>query len=166
MKTKALFGIAALAAFGLTACSNASGTPSAAGASANGDKEMLYSGILPAADAQGNVVTLKLDFDDDHNYTDGDFIMVENTVAADSISAAGITAASTSYSEGDFRKATKQVDGKTLEYLVLTPDAKDLLGAATATPSYFLINENQTLTLVNADIELPANPELYTLTAK
>lgn len=165
MKKTVLLSLAAVAALGFSACDNNTATADKS-QSKDGDKVVLYSGILPAADAQGTVCTLRLEFDDENNYTDGDFVMVENSLAADSVAASGLKEAATSYSEGDFRKETKTVDGATVEYLVLTPDAKDGLGAASTTPTYLVVNEDQSLTLVNSSIELPSVPALYTLTVK
>lgn len=167
MKKVALIGIA-ICALGITACNNSksNNTATTLPVVGHGDKEVLYSGILPAADAQGTLCTIKLEYDDDNNYTDGDFTMVENSIVADTVAAAGIKEVATSYSSGDFCKASKQIDGATVEYIVLTPDAKDVLGAASASPTYFILNADQSLTLVNSNIEMPENPELYTLTVK
>ncbi len=164
MKKTVMLGLAAVAALGFTACNNSN---AASGVAKSGDKEVLYSGILPAADAQGTVYTLKLEFDDDHNYTDGDFTMVENTLASDTISASGLKEVATSYTKGDFRKESKQVDGATVEYIRLVPDAKDALGAASGSSMYFIINADESLTMVGADLQKAANPEMnYTLTVK
>ena len=166
MKKVALLGMA-IFALGITACNNSKSQNNVSVVPGGpGDRDVLYSGILPAADAQGTLCTIKLEYDDDHNYTDGDFTMVENSIVGDTIAVAGIKEAATSYSEGDFRKASKQVNGGLVEYLVLTPKAKEILGAASASPSYFIVNADQSLTLVNSDLELPIHPELYTLTVK
>lgn len=164
MKKITLLGLALFAAFGFSSCNNADkSAPSGKG----GDKEVLYSGILPAADAQGTIYTLKLEFDDDNNYTDGDFTLVENTLAADTVSASGLKEVATSYSKGDFRKESKQVDGATVEYINLIPDTKDLLGAPSAASMYFIINADNSLTMVGADLQKSVNPDLnYTLTVK
>lgn len=161
---KTLLGVIALASLGFVACdsSNAASKVTAA----NGDKEVLYSGIVPAADAQGTVCTLKLDYDDDHNYTDGDYLMVENTLASDSVAASGLREVATSYTEGDFRKESKQVNGATVEYIRLVPDAKDAMGDPSASSLYFIINADQSLTMVNSDLEVSATSALYTLTVK
>lgn len=167
MKKTVLFSLAAAAAFGFAACNNLSSTTTASeGKAKGGDMEELYSGILPAADAQGTLCTIKLEFDDDNNYTDGEFVMVENSLVTDTVAAAGLSEAATSYSEGKFRKESKSVNGANVEYLVLTPDAKDNLGAASNTPTYLVVNADQTLVLVNSDIEMPADPALYTLKLK
>ncbi len=164
MKKTVLLGLAAVAALGFTACDNSQKDGQV---NTGNDKVVLYSGILPTADAQGTVYTLKLEFDDDNNYTDGDYTMVENTLVADTLSASGVKEAATSYTEGDFKKLSKQVDGATVEYVQLTPDAKDALGTPSASSLYFIINPDQSLTMVGADLQRSVNPELnYTLTVK
>lgn len=168
MKKQTIMGLAVIAALGLGAC-NESKTSSAASCGqpkCDNDKEVLYSGILPAADAQGTVYTLKLEFDDDNNYTDGDYMLVENSLAADEEAASGLKEAATSYTKGDFVKESKDVDGAKVEYIRLTPDAKDSLGAPSASSLYFVINADESLTMVGADLQMPANAELYTLTVK
>lgn len=165
MKKSLLLGLAAVAALGFTACNK---TDCKSGAACTkGDKEVLYSGILPSADAIGTVYTLKLEFDDDHNYTDGDFTLVENTLAADTVAASGLKEAATSYSKGDFRKESKQVDGVNVEYIRLVPKAKDALGSASAASMYFIVNADGSLTMTGTDLQKSENPALnYTLTVK
>lgn len=161
MKKTFLLGLAVVGALGFTACNNSN-----AAQTKGGDKEVLYSGILPAADAQGTVYTLKLDFDDDHNYTDGDYTMVENSLASDTIAVSGLKEVATSYSKGDFRKESKTVDGATVEYIRLIPDAKDALGTPSGSSLYFVLNSDGSLTMVGEDLQMPAMTELYTLTVK
>lgn len=165
MKKTLILGLAAMAALGFTACSNSNATSTDTKAK-GGDKEVLYSGILPAADAQGTLYTLKLEFDDDNNYTDGDFMMVENTLDADTLSFSGLKEVATSYTKGDFRKESKQVDGVMVEYIKLLPDAKDALGTPSASSSYFILNADGSLTMTGADLQKPAMAENYTLTVK
>lgn len=160
-----LLGAAAVAAMGLGACTNNAQSDKVAAQKGNGDKEVLYSGVLPAADAFGTVYTLKLDFDDDNNYTDGDFDLVENTLSIDSLG--NVTGETASYNSGDFRKLTKTVNGAEVEYIQLTPDAKDALGAASSSSMYFIVNADQSLTMVGADLVKTETEGLnYTLTVK
>lgn len=165
MKKTFLLGLAVAGALGFTACNNSNATSTVA-QSKGGDKEVLYSGILPAADAQGTVYTLKLEFDDDHNYTDGDYTMVENSLASDTVAISGLKEVATSYTKGDFRKESKTVDGATVEYIRLIPDAKDALGTPSASSLYFVINADESLTMVGEDLQMPAIAEMYTLTVK
>lgn len=163
MKKFALMGLAALAALGFASCDK---TTASADTTEGGDKEVLYSGIVPSADAMGTVYTLKLEFDDDHNYTDGDYTMVESTLEADSVAFSGLKEVAVSYTKGDFRKESKVVDGSTVEYIRLVPDAKDALGTPSACSNYFVVNADQTLTMVNAELDMPVMAENYTLTVK
>lgn len=152
----------AAASFGFVACNSKS--DATAQPKSGDDKEVLYTGILPAADAEGTIYTLKLEFDDDNNYTDGDYMLVENSLAADSVAPSGLKAVTTSYTKGDFTKQTRQVDGTTVEYITLVPDAKDALGAPSASSSYFVINADGSLTMVGQDLQMPVIADLYTLT--
>ncbi len=166
MRKTLMLEIAAVAALGFVSCNNNKSTCSNAPAK-GGDKEVLYSGVLPSADALGSVYTLKLEFDDDHNYTDGDFTMVETTLAADTVAASGLKDIAASYTKGDFRKETKQVDGTTVEYIRLIPDAKDALGTPSSASMYFVVNADESLTMVSANLQKSENPDLnYTLTMK
>ncbi len=165
MKKSIFLGLAAVAALGFASCNNSGSCPAGdkAGACKGGDKEVLYSGILPAADAQGTVYTLKLEFDDDNNYTDGDYVMIENTLQADSVDASGLKDVATSYTKGDFRKLSKEVSGDTIQYIQLTPDAKDALGAASASSSYFIVNPDESLTMVGESLVKSDTGLNYTL---
>ncbi len=152
-----------MASLGFTACNNT--CDSSKTCSKGNDKEVLYSGVLPAADADGTVYTLKLEFDEEHNYTDGDFTMVETSMVTDTVSVQGMKVVATSYSKGDFRKESKVVDGATVDYIRLVPDAKDALGTPSASSDYFIINADESLTMVGADLQKAVNPEMnYTLT--
>lgn len=164
MKKTIFMGLAALAALGFTSCNDSN--CSSKGAKDDNDKVVLYSGIMPAADAQGTVYTLKLDYDDDNNFTDGDFTMTENTMVTDTVAPTGFKQVATSFSEGDFKKESKQVDGATVEYIRLVPDAKDALGTPSSNSSYFLINSDGSLTMVDANLQKPEMPENYTLAVK
>lgn len=165
MKKITFLMLTLVAAVGLASCNNSCDNSKCAKSNGqNGDKEVLYSGILPAADAQATVYTLKLDFDDDHNCTEGDFTMVENTLAADTAAVSGLKEAATAYTKGDFRKESKQVDGADVNYIRLIPDAKDALGTASAASLYFIINADESLTMVGEDLQKAANAEMnYTL---
>lgn len=165
MKKTAILMLTLLASIGFTACNKS--CDKAKCDKSGDDKEVLYSGILPAADAQGTVYTLKLEFDDDNNYTDGDFTMIENTLAADTVAASGLKDVATSYTKGDFRKESKQVDGDVINYIRLVPDAKDALGTASSSTMYFIINADESLTMVGEDLQKAADPAMnYTLTVK
>ena len=100
------------------------------------------------------------------NFSEGDFVMVQNYINSDTATVSGLKDMSTSYSEGDFTKESKQVNGTTIEYLRLTPDAKDGLGDASSDPVYLMVNADGSLTLINSELEVPSMPALYTLAVK
>lgn len=150
-----LFALAAVAALGFTSCGNSGNK--------GNDKEVLYSGILPSADADGSVYTLKLEFDADDNFNEGDFTLVENTLQTDTVAASGLKTVATSYTKGDFRKQSKTVDGATVEYIQLLPDAKDALGTPSAASQYFVINPDESLTMTGADLVKSETGLNYTL---
>ncbi|MDE6416917.1 MAG: hypothetical protein K2K68_07825 [Duncaniella sp.] len=132
-----------------------------------GDKEELYAGILPATDAEGYVYSLRLDYDDDNNYTDGDYSLSVVALQSDTVSAPAFVAGPASYTEGDFKIETKSVNGAEAKVMTLLPEAKESLGTPDNSPLYFLVNDNQTLTMVGADFTKAENDSLnYTLTLK
>ena len=116
----------------------------------------VYSGILPAADADGFQYTLVLDYDADDNFAEGDFDLTQTVVAVDSTSTTGFAATDQKFvTKGDFDVFTK--DGK--KYLKLTSDANE------NDITYFQVTSDSTVILVNIDLEQPAVPGLnYTLT--
>ncbi|MBD5215108.1 MAG: copper resistance protein NlpE [Bacteroidales bacterium] len=130
-------------------------TNAPATATAMVDKVVAYTGVTPAADCDGIRYDLKLEYDADDNYTEGDYNLVE-TYLTDRNAGTGTTFRS----EGDFKVVNR--DGK--NYIKLEPDAKDSDQGATTTATYFLIGDDDSLTLVNYDFELPINPADYTLT--
>ncbi|MBD5234930.1 MAG: hypothetical protein HDS61_00710 [Barnesiella sp.] len=163
MKKTAILMLAAAASLGFVACDSKTGATVDKSAKSGGDKEVLYTGVLPAADAQGILYTLKLDFDDDNNYTDGDFVLVENPLMYDSITPSGLKVVASSFIEGDFTKESKQVNGAAVDYLRLVPDVKESIGDSSSTPMYFIVNADESVTLVNDELQLPSFPDLYTL---
>lgn len=129
-----------------------------------GDRTEVYTGVIPAADASGIRYTLKLDFDDDHNYTKGDYDLLETYFAGDSISPTGLKDLKSFTSEGDFtvEKGQGANSGKT--YLKLVQDAKDSSAGSNAGPLYFLVESDSTIVMVNSDLQPSETPGLnYTL---
>lgn len=110
----------------------------------------VYSGILPAADADGISYTLKLDYDDDKGNKEGDYDLNETVLTADST---GFNHKATYLSEGDFTVMEK--DGK--KYIKLVKDAKESNASAASTLT-FLVSSDSTLTMVN-DQTLEAAPD-------
>lgn len=160
MRKTIMLVAAGFAMLGMTACSgnkNCNGS-SCDNAGTKGDKTEVFTGILPAADADGMRYTLTLEFDNDDN--DGDYRLVETVVAADSTAVGGYKDVKSFASEGDFY--IKQKDGKT--YYELKKDQKDSQPGALDTPAYFLVDSDSTLTMVNAQLELAADSAMnYTL---
>lgn len=161
-----IFGAATMAMLMLAACSN----NGAQGGKCDGKcgdckkGDQVYTGVLPAADAEGVRYTLKLDYDDDHNYTDGDYDLVEVYLANDSTSATGYSDTARFKSEGDFTVINGTGDNSSKKYLKLVQDAKDSAPGSNAGPIYFLVASDSTLVMVNADLEESTTPGMnYTL---
>jgi len=129
------------------------------------DMAAVYSGILPAADTDGIRYTLKVDYDDDSNLTKGDYDLVEEYLEANGTNS--YRSIKRVKSEGDFTVMTKTVNGKTVKYLRLVPDAGDSDAEAGTEPMYFRVDSNGSITMVNSDLKASTNPGLnYTLTVK
>lgn len=169
MKKTILAGaiMSAIAIISLTSCNNtgSNNTVMTNGATP-GNNEMLYGGIMPAADAEGFLYTLRLDYDDD-NPIEGDYLLIETALEADSVSPLPLRDGLTSLTEGDFRIETKNAGDSSIRYMRLIPDMSESLGAASSATLYFLVNDNNTLTMVNPDLTPAANDSLnYTLYPK
>lgn len=148
--------ILTLAALGLTACNN---TDKCCGNSCKDkmDEDQLFTGVLPAADSEGIRYQLKLDYD--HNFSKGDYDLVETYLVADSTAVTGVADKVSYKSEGDF--TVVEQNGK--KYLKLLKDIKDSHANA-ASNLYFEVSSDSTLTMVNADLQPAADKNLnYTL---
>lgn len=150
---KALYMAATVALLGMSACTGTS--CDSKGCKADDDK--LYTGVMPAADCDGIRYTLKLDYDDDHNYTDGDYDLVQTYIAADSTSALGYKDIRTVKSEGDFT-VVKTKDGKTGLKLV-----EEVRKGQQGETMYFVVDSDSTITMTNSDFETAASGLNYTL---
>ncbi len=160
---KAIYMVAAgLSLMSMAACSGnktCNGDKSC-GSGADGDKKELYTGVLPAADTDGVRYTLSLEYDDDKNYTDGDYDLIETYLKADTTATTGYTDGKSFKSEGDFTVEKK--DGKS--YLKLVQDVKDSDAGSNVGPMYFLVESDSTLVMVNSDLQVSETPGLnYTL---
>ncbi|MDE6811377.1 MAG: copper resistance protein NlpE N-terminal domain-containing protein [Muribaculaceae bacterium] len=157
MRKTIFMAAAAVAMLGMTACSgNNSCKDKACGAGL--DEDQVYTGVLPAADNEAGIrYTLKLDYDDDKNFKEGDYDLVETVLATDSV---GTVSDKESYkSEGDF--TVVEQNGK--KYLKLVKDAKDSHANASAN-LYFEVASDSTLTMVNAELQPAVSDSLnYTL---
>lgn len=130
----------------------------------DGDRTEVYTGVIPAADAAGIRYTLKLDFDDDHNYTTGDYDLLETYLAGDTISPTGLKDLSSFKSEGDFTVEKGQGANSGKMYLKLVQDVKDSSAGSNAGPLYFLVESDSTIVMVNSDLQPAATPGMnYTL---
>lgn len=157
MKKTLLMGAAALAMISMAACTGNKTTCDSA-TCAKGDIDAVYTGVLPAADADGVRYTLKLDYDD--NGTKGDYDLIETYILGDTISATGYKDGKTFTSEGDFT-VTKQ-DGKTV--IKLVKDQKDSAAGSIDTPIYFIVDSDSTITMTNQDLDVSTTPGMnYTL---
>ena len=160
MKKTTLFMAAALSMMTMAACSGNQKCSGDKKSCADGDKKELYTGVLPAADADGIRYALKLDYDDDNNYMDGDYDLLETVVEQDTTSALGFKEGQSFKSEGDFTVIDK--DGK--KYLKLVQDVKDSAKGSNGGPLYFLVESDSTIVMVNSDLEVSTAPGLnYTL---
>lgn len=116
-------------------------------------KTEVYSGVLPAADADGMRYTVTMDYTDADK---GTFTMQQTALTADDASATGYTDGTSFDYKGDFTVGTKD-DTK---YIKLT----GTMGDETQTEDfYFIIESDSTITFTGAEpvkIDTPLN---YTL---
>ncbi len=151
--------VAVLAIVGLSACGGNKKCGGNACENSKLNEEQMFSGVLPAADGPGIRYLLKLDYDDDKNFTEGDYDLVETYLAADSTSVGGVRDGEMFKSEGDFTVMNQ--NGK--KYLKLVKDIKDS-NAKASDNLYFEVVNDSTLTLVNSNLEPAVNDSLnYTL---
>ena len=126
--------------------------------------DQVFTGVLPAADADGVRYTLKLDYDDDKNNTEGDYDLLEVYLVGDSTNATGYKDGARFKSEGDFTVMNGTGANAAKKYIKLTQDAKDSSKGSNAGPMYFLVESDSTLVMVNAELEQSVMPGMnYTL---
>lgn len=154
MKTPVCLMAAVMALVAFASCQN--GAPRGDGKT----HDEVYTGVLPAADADGVRYTLKLDYDDDSKDLRGDYDLVETYMMRDTLPGNGVTDVASFKSEGDFTSQVK--DGMT--YLKLVQDSRDSSAGSTAGPIYFLVESDSTLVMVNDSLQRSVIPDLnYTL---
>ncbi len=112
------------------------------------DDDQIYTGLVPGADVYGIRYTLSLDYDDDMK--DGDFKMVQTYVKGDSI---GYRDVKSFKSKGDFIVETRGAE----KYLKLMEKGK------AATPIYFQVTNDSTLTMVTDSLQPAPSGLDYTL---
>lgn len=156
MKKMIYLAAAALSMLSMAACS---------GNKCDGNKcadreDEVYTGVLPAADADGIRYTIKLDYDDDKANKEGDYDLTEVVLTSDSTAVTGVKDKNTYLSEGDFTVVEK--DGKT--YLKLVKDQKKSNAAAASTLN-FLVSSDSTLVMVNDALDAvpDSTAQFYTL---
>lgn len=160
-----LYLVAALALpIALTACDGNKSCDN--GGMPKGGKEIVYTGTLPGADVAGIHYTLHFNYDDDRNYTDGDYDMYETYVEADSASVSGVRDVKTVRSEGDFKVENGAVADGNRKCIKLIPDVSDSGPGVTGTPTYFAITSDSTLVMLGENMTMPERPQDYTLTAR
>lgn len=118
----------------------------------DGDRKEVYTGVLPAADAEGIRYTLSLDYDDDHGYTDGDYKLVQTYLVSDSVAKLKYRDSVSFKDKGDFTVSADS--GK--KVIKLTPSPKSKNGEIL----YFLVDNDSTLTLTTADLQAPVSSDL------
>lgn len=151
----------ALLAFG--ACSGNKTCDNEKGCCKDGDRKEMYSGILPAADADGIRYSLELEFDDDDNYQKGDYDLVETYLKADSTANLGVADLKSFKSEGDFTVIKGEGADASKTYLKLVQDTKDSDQGSNSGPLYFYVENDSTLVLVGADLQPAASGLNYSL---
>lgn len=158
MKNSMILAAAAAAVLSLSACCGNKSCDDKACTKGDKDKEMVYTGVLPAADADGVRYTLHLEYDKAGN--EGDYTLLETYIKSDTLSTIGYSDLRSFKSEGDF--TVKKQGDKT--YLKLVKDGEDSSTGSVNTPLYFLVDSNNAITMTNADLEVTATPGMnYTL---
>lgn len=142
MKILTILSVAAMA---VAACS--------CGSRSGSDRDVIYSGVLPAADAEGIRCTLHLDYDD--SGTKGDYDLTEKYIVSGKTDGSD---ASTFTTEGDFTVNTGTPAYPRQKYIKLMPDGDG------ARPIYFVIDSDNAITMTGPDLVVSASPGLnYTL---
>lgn len=144
----------------LLATSSCSGNTTCNSTNCGDDREEYYTGVLPAADVEGIRYQLELEFDADDNYMEGDYKLVETYLVADSTAVGGVTDGEVVRTKGDFTVRTKP--GTNVKYLKLVPDRK----YTSASTLYFLVDNDNSITLTTETLEQPVSGLNYTLTRR
>lgn len=148
---KSIFALASAVVLMAASCSNEKKAAEATEPVCEEACVEVYSGVLPAADAEGVLYDLKLEYNEEGvgTYTLNETYMVADTTATN------VTVAT----EGDFVVENK--DGK--KYIALTKDATKATDEEVNDTIFFLVDSDSTITMVNAELE-PAVTDLnYTL---
>lgn len=122
------------------------------------DRDVTYTGILPAADAPGVEYTLTLDYDDDGN--GGDYKLTERFIDR---------ADGTFKSKGEFSVHKSTPTDSSMSYIKLVPDHTDRAAdqaTSSAEVRYFLVDSDSTLTMTGPDLKTASSSLNYTLTRR
>lgn len=126
-------------------------------------EDQVFTGILPGADCDGIRYTLKLDYDDDKNFSEGDYDLIENYLEADSTASDGYKSIERIKSEGDFTVLNGEGSNAGKKLLKLVADAEDSDSKAQR-ELYFIVESDSTLIMTNADYQVAESGLNYTLT--
>lgn len=141
----------------LSACSTSHKDSSETSASAE-SHAVTYSGILPAADAEGVRYILTLDYDDDGS--EGDFKLAEVYLSGGATRESGSDSL-TFRTTGDFQVLTGTPQSATQKYIKLVPEND----TSDANSLYFVIDSDSTITMVSSSLTPAVSSDLnYTLT--
>ncbi len=151
MKRKLFPITAAVALLALGACTGKQATTADTSTNPAGNTDKVYTGVLPAADAEGVRYTVLLDYDDDTN--GGDYDLVQTYFNTDST---GVVQDVASFAtEGDFSIGTAPSGQK---YLKLSGDGAGYM--------YFLVDGDNALIMTGEDLTPTETPGMnYTLKA-
>lgn len=159
MKKTFYLTTAVLAVISITSCSGTKKSGSEPAETRS--QQEVYSGILPAADADGIKYTLKLDYSSDPDFKSGIYDLEESYLMVDSLSSDGIKTIQTDNSNGNFTIFEGEGSNSGKYYLKLVDQADSIA----ATPVFFLVENDSTITMVNAELEPSPNPDFnYSLT--
>lgn len=111
---------------------------------------VAYTGVIPAADRDGDMYALDLTYNEEGNA--GTYQLTENYFTNDTTATEGYVITETYNYEGNFE--VKTVDDKS--YITLYDNEA-------VAQANFLVDSDSTITMVNAQLEVPATPD-YTLT--
>lgn len=115
-------------------------------------EEVVYTGMLPAADAAGVQYILKLDYSSDsEDLVKGEYDLYEVYMVADTEAEGALKNAVDVTTEGIFVGFEK--------------DGKNYLKLEGVNPLYFVVDTDSTVTMVNADLEAATTGLNYTLNA-
>lgn len=110
-------------------------------------EDVVYTGMLPAADAAGVQYILKLDYSDSEDAVKGEYDLYEVYIAAGT--------------EGSLKNAVDvTTDGV---FVGFEKDGKNYIKLEGVNQMYFAVDTDSTVTMVNADLEAATTGLNYTL---